>query len=427
MYNVYVETYGCSANQNNSEIIRGILSRAGFCMVSSEKNADIAIINTCIVKGPTLQKMFSRIKEAAASKKVIVAGCMADVPSQVFRIKKLNDKISFVGSHHIREIGKVAADVLRGKHASVTEFKDEVKLCMPKIRENKVIGITQILEGCRGDCSFCLTRFAKGRLFSYPKEQILKNIKGDIESGCKEIWLTSQDNAAYGIDLKGKYRLPDLLRDILKIKGNFKIRLGMMNPNHVVLILNELIECYRDEKMYKFLHIPVQAGSDRVLKDMNRKYKVKDFVKIVSAFKAKFSDMMLSTDIICGYPTETSDFRETLELINKIQPDVVNISRYWPMPGTPAALLRQLADEEIMKRSNALSRMFTDLVSAKNKKFVGMNAECLVDKKGFENTWLCRDGNYRLVAVKSDGKIMGKTILVRLKKAFAHYLIGEII
>src|SRR4030042_1551737 len=115
MYNVYVETYGCSANQNNSEIIKGLLTRAGFCTVSSEKNADIVIINTCIVKGITLQKMFSRIEEAAASRKVIVAGCLADVPAQVSKIRKVNDKISFVGSHHIKEIGKVAADLILGK------------------------------------------------------------------------------------------------------------------------------------------------------------------------------------------------------------------------------------------------------------------------------------------------------------------------
>jgi len=426
MYNIYIETYGCSANQNNSEIIKGLLSRLGFCIVASEKNADVVIVNTCIVKGPTLQKMFSRIK--SIRKKVIVAGCMADVPAQVFRIKKLNEKISFVGSHHVKDIGKAVADVINGKQGLLVEPNDEVKLCMPKMRENNVIGITQILEGCLGDCSYCITRFAKGRLFSYPKEQILKNIKADLAAGCKEIWITSQDNAAYGLDLKGKYRLPDLINDILKIKGNFRVRLGMMNPNHVVSMLRELIECYKDERMYKFLHIPVQAGSDQVLKSMNRKYKVRDFVKIVSEFRKHFPDMMLSTDIICGYPTETSDnFRETLELVKQIQPDVVNISRYWPMPGTPAALLEQLLSDEVMKRSNALSRMFTDIISAKNQKFVGSNVECLADKRGFDDTWLCRDDNYRLVAVRSQGKLLGKIILARIKKSFAHYLIGEII
>jgi len=428
MYNIYIETYGCSANQNNSEIIAGILTRAGFNIIISEKDADIAIINTCIVKGKTLQKMFSRIENVSRNKRVIVTGCMADIPSQVSRLKRLGKEISFVGSHHIKEIAKVVGNVIRGKEVELTRHKDEIKLCMPKIKANNVIGITQILEGCLGNCTYCITRFAKGSLFSYPKEQIIINIKADLDGGCKEIWLTSQDNAAYGLDTEENEKLTDLLADILKIKGRFLIRLGMMNPNHVVPIIDKLIECYKDEKMFKFLHLPLQSGSDKVLKDMNRKYKVKDFVKIVSAFKAKFPDMMLGTDIICGYPTETSDdFRETLELMNKIQPDIINISRYWPMPGTPAALIKQLPDEEIMKRSNALSRMFTDLVSAKNKKFVGMNAECLVDKKGFENTWLCRDGNYRLVAVKSDGKILGKTILVRLKKAMPHYLIGEII
>jgi MiaB-like tRNA modifying enzyme len=425
MYNVYVETYGCSANQNNSELMTGILARRGLNIVSNEKLADIIIVNTCIVKGPTINKIFARIKELAkGDKKLIIAGCMASIPEQVKKIKKIA-KASFLGSHNIKDIARAVKDIMEGKNIQLTDIKDEIKLCIPKIRKGKIIGITQILEGCPGECSYCITRFAKGRLFSYPEQEILKNIQADLDAGCKEIWLTSQDNSAYGVDGK-KTNLAELLRNILKIKRKFMIRLGMMNPNHVIPILDELIECYKDKRVYKFLHIPLQSGSDSVLKDMNRKYKAKDFLKIVEEFRKNFPEMSLATDIICGYPTETAeDFEKSLEIARKIQPDIVNISRYWPMKGTKASKLEQLNQKEIIKRTSELMNLFDNLAFEKNKKIVNKEYECLVDKKGFDNTWLCRNENYKLIAIKSSKKLLGEKIKVKITKAMPHYILGE--
>ncbi len=423
MYNVYIETYGCSANQNNSEIMVGLLERAGFNVVSNKNIADIAIVNTCVVKGPTLQRMISRIKKLG-SKLLIVAGCMPDV--EVAKITTLAPKASLLGSHHIKEVCKVAKALIEGKKLIVTEHANEVKLCIPKTRQNPVIGITQISEGCVGNCTFCIVRRAKKKLFSYPSKEIVKNVKADLQAGCKEIWLTSQDNGAYGLDW-GERKLPGLLNSILLVPGIFYVRLGMLNPNNVLPILDKLIECYKNKKMFNFLHLPLQSGSDTILKSMLRQYNIKDFIKIVNAFR-KVMPITLSTDVICGYPTETkADFTKTLELIKKVEPDVINISRFWPMPGTEAKKLKQISIGEVKKRSSKLLSLANSISLAKNKKLIGLRCMCLVDRKGFDGTWLSRNSDYKLVVLRSRENLLGKSVDVKITDAMSHYLIGELI
>ena len=191
--NIYIETYGCSANQNNGEIMAGMLERAGHIIVKDEKNSDINILNSCIVKGPTLQKMLSRVKELS-SKKLIVAGCMPDVLSK--QILKIAPKAALLGSHHVNDVVKAVKSLIEGISVNLTSRQEEIHLCKPKNYKNKVIGITQISEGCLGDCSYCLVKLVKGPLNSYPQEDIIKNIQNDLDSGCKEIWITSQDCAS---------------------------------------------------------------------------------------------------------------------------------------------------------------------------------------------------------------------------------------
>jgi len=333
MYNIYIETYGCSANQSNSEIMAGLLASAGFNIVKNKDIADVIILNTCIVKGRTEQRMRSCI-EGFSKKKLVVAGCMPSAEAD--KIKKISPNAVLVGVHDFKKILLAVSAVIKGKQKDFLSERGEEMLCMPKIPFNKTVSITQISEGCSGNCSYCFTKLAKGDLFSYSEKSIIKSIKSDIAAGCKEIWITSQDNAAYGLDF-GSRMLPELLEKILAIKGKFLVRLGMMNPNNVLPILNDLIKCYKHEKMFKFLHLPLQAGSDAVLKSMNRNYDVKDFMKIINEFRKEIPDITISTDIICGYPTETrEDFEKTIEIIKKIKPDILNISKFWSMPRTQA-------------------------------------------------------------------------------------------
>ncbi len=428
-YNVYIESYGCYANQSNAEIIKGILASRGFNIINNEKIADVVIINTCVVKGPTLRKMEARIAHFSSRKaKLIVAGCMPEVYPD--RIKKLAPRASIVSVHHVREVAKVVKEVLEGRQIFLIGKSKEIKLNLPRVPQHKNIGITQIAQGCVHNCAYCIVRLVKGSLFSYPRHAILKDVKNMLIRGCKEVWLTSQDNACYGRD-RGKRELPELLREIFKLKGKkskFFVRVGMMHPASLALIIDKMLECYENEKMFKFLHLPVQSGSDKILKLMNRKYKIRDFLLIVNKFRKKFPQGTLSTDVIVGFPGETrEDFRKTMALIGKIKPEILNISKFWPMPGTKAALMKgQMNENEKKKRAIELMRLHNNICLERNKRFLGKRMRVLVDAKGFEDSWLARDGNYRLVIIKSNKNLLGKRLDVVVKSTARHYLFGKI-
>ena len=432
---IYLESYGCSANQNNAEIISGMLERKGFIVVKNpDIKADIAIINTCIVKGPTMQRMVFRIKELAKKySRLIVCGCFVDYAYE--RIKKLvkesNKKclLSLVGVKRITEINNSINKLLENQEINFIDIKSEVKLNKPKQSFNKIIGITQISEGCIGNCNYCAVKLAKGFLFSYPKKEIIQNVINDLASGCKEIWLTSQDNAIYGFDRK-KQELPGLLNEILKLKNRFFLRVGMMNPSSLKNILNEMVKLYKDKKMFKFLHIPVQSGSDSVLKDMNRPYKIRDFVEIISEFRKEFPEITISTDIIVGYPTETQqDFDKSLALIKLIQPDIVNLSRFWPMPRTKAAELKPLNKDIILERSKIMKNLIDEIAVEKNKKFIGREFKILIDEKSTRGNLIGRNENYKQILLPLNQKNVkiGNKVKVRIVDATKNDLRGRII
>ncbi|MEM3405734.1 MAG: tRNA (N(6)-L-threonylcarbamoyladenosine(37)-C(2))-methylthiotransferase [Candidatus Pacearchaeota archaeon] len=425
--NIYIESYGCSANQNNAEILKGILTKSGFNIVINERLADILIINTCIVKGPTEKKMERRISDLSKlNKSLIVAGCMPEVRSK--ELGKLKN-VFLLGTHHYKDILKLIYDI-RNKKYKIEEYlsyKKEIKLCLEKIKKNEVIGITQISEGCLGNCNFCITKLAKGKLFSYPQDKIIENIKKDLKSGCKEIWITSQDNASYGLE-RGKRELPDLLEKILSLKENFFVRVGMMNPNNVLPILNDLIRIYKNDKMFKFLHIPLQSGSNRILKEMNRYYKVEDFLYIVKKFRKEIPNITISTDIIVAYPSETEkDFKETIKVIKKIKPDIINYTKYWPMKGTKAAKEKQIDVKIAKERIKKLSEICKKISEEENKKWINWKGKIIIDE--FKNNLLiARNIFYKPIVLKTDDKkLLGKFVNVRVINSFTNYLLGEII
>ncbi len=393
MTKVYIENYGCSANRSNAEIIAGLLERAGCVVVTDEKaagSADIVILNTCIVKGPTENRAVRRIKEITrAGNHLIVSGCMAEAEPEL--IHELSEKAILVGPDHIREITK-AVDVILGrrKPGHFIGRQHEIKLLLPKRRYNKVIGIIQISEGCDGNCAYCITRLAKGKLRSYSPEKIITEAKQSLRDGVREIWLTSQDCAAYG------HGLPDLLHDISQLKGRFLVRLGMMNPNNVMRVLDELIEAFKEEKIFKFLHIPVQSGNDDVLKSMKRRYSADDFRRIISRFRDAMPDMTISTDIICGFPGETEEqFNDSVELVRKIKPDVLNISRFWPRPGTAAEKMEgQMHGNVTKERSKKLQKEFEKIALERNKAWTGWKGPVLIDEKGKPGTGTMVGRNY---------------------------------
>jgi MiaB-like tRNA modifying enzyme len=430
---IYIETYGCAANQNNSEIISGILTSSGYKMTNNEDIASIIIINSCVVKGKTENKTIRRIQDITKDnpkKLLIIAGCITE--TNAMQIKKIAPSIILLGTHHIKEIVKLIKDyeenkLGKEKQEEYLSEQNEEKLLSPKIPSNKLISITQISEGCDGFCTYCKTRMAKGKLFSYPKEDILKSIKSDLQNGAKEIWITSQDNANYGMDKFGR-ELPLLLNEILKLKHKFKLRLGMMDPNNVLPIIDELIEIYKNPKMYKFLHIPLQSASNSVLKSMNRLYKIEQAQKIIDKFKLAFPDIVIATDIIVGYPSERDiDYKETLEFVKKNKFDVFNLSKMSIHKGTPASKLLPLDPKIIHTRTSELMEVHRQTALENKNKFLNKKINVFVNKRLGGNLFEARDENYNIVLLNTEKKVLGKTIDVKVKNLGIHHMIGEII
>ena len=423
MAKIFIKTFGCSANYNNSEIMAGLLIEAGHKIIDKSKDAELVIINTCTVKLPTENRVKRSIRNfLKLNRKIIVAGCMPEVQKDM--LKNISPKLSFVGVHHTKKIVNAVNNVINGSLVDLTGKRNETKLNIPVKRKNSIIQIIQISEGCNGMCTYCIVRLAKGKLFSYPEEEIIKQAKSAVKGGCKEIWLTSQDNSAYGQDINTN--LVSLLEKIISIKGDFKIRIGMMDPNNLTLILDDLIKLIKSDKIFKFFHIPVQSGNDDILKKMERPYTIKEFKKIIKKLRKETPEITISTDIICGFPSETEEqFNDSVKLIKEIKPDVLNISRFWPRPGTKAALMKNQVHGRITKkRSQILTREFNKICTKKNKKWLGWKGEILVDEIGQEGSFIGRNYCYKPVVIKSKNNLLGKKVNVKINKTTNHTLRG---
>jgi MiaB-like tRNA modifying enzyme len=353
MKKVYASVYGCPSNIADYEIALGLLKRAGFEIVGDAKKSDLNLIFTCVVKAPSENRMIEKIQQLTKlDKPLIVAGCMTKTSQRM--IEKINPNASLLGPDSIEHVAEVVRAALEGKKVIFVSDERKTKLSLSRLRKNKNVGIITISTGCNQSCSYCCVRFARGKLFSYPVNGILADVKQAIKDGCEEIWLTSQDNDSYSYN---EVKLPQLLKEVCKIPGDFKIRVGMMNPTYIKneKLLCDLIESYKNDKVQKFLHIPVQSGSDRILRAMKRGYTVAEFEKIVEQLRKEIPEIYISTDIIVGFPSESkTDFNQTVELIKRMKPNKVNISKFGARPGTEAAKMKQMPVETINERSRKL-------------------------------------------------------------------------
>ena len=420
MKKVFIKTYGCSFNFSDSENMAGLLKESGkYKLVNSEDEADIVIINSCTVKNSAETKFWRDVRNVKKIK--ILAGC---VPQAEKNRSKFHG-YSVVGTNQINNIVHVIDETIAGNTVQLLKKESNPRLNIPKVRRNDVIEIVPINEGCLGSCNFCITKFARGHLLSYDPNEIVKHVRNALNDNVKEIWLTSQDTACYGYDINTN--IVNLLKKILEMNRHFKIRLGMGNPDFLPDYLDDLIEVYKDPRMFKFLHIPVQSGSNSVLKVMKRDYDVETFVNIVKKFRKTHPNITLSTDIICGYPDETDDeFQETIDLIKKVRPDVLNISRFWPRPGTIAAKMKQLPSHIIKQRSVELTKLFHIISTENNKKWLDWKGKIIIDEIGKNNSLVGRNYAYKPVIIKENLNL-GEETEVKIVKTTKHDLRAEII
>jgi threonylcarbamoyladenosine tRNA methylthiotransferase CDKAL1 len=419
---IFIDVYGCSANMADWEMAAGLLREAGHSIVPDPEGADASVVLTCTVKTPTENKVVKRIRELSEGEGVlVVAGCMPK--AQRGLVAEVVPDASMVGPDDLLSIVDVVESALAGVRVEAVDGGPMDRSCLPRVRRNPVIHIAPIASGCLGDCSYCIVKHARGRLHSFPAEMIGEDARRAIEGGCREIWVTAEDTASYR---DGDVRLPELLDSITGLDGRFYVRVGMMTPNQAEPIVDDLIESYRSDKVFKFLHVPVQSGNDEVLRRMNRRYTASDFRGLVAGFREAIPDVSLSTDIICGFPGETEEqFADSLRLVQEIQPDALNISRFWPRPGTEAAELNgQLHGRETKGRSRELSSLWRSLLAEKNRGWVGWVGEAVIDEEGKDETMVGRNLAYKPIVVKAPVKL-GEIITVRITEAKGSYLLGE--
>ena len=421
MAKIWVEAYGCSASFSDSEMISGLILNGGHTLAESSHDSDLNLIVTCSVKDATANKMVHRIKESN-SKPLVVAGCLPKAEQKT--VEKFAENASLLGPNSIGKTLEVIRSTLDGKKVVELQDSDIRKVGLPKIRLNPAIGIVEIASGCMSECTFCQTKLAKGDLQSYRIGDIVRQVNTELSDGCSEIWLTSTDNGCYGFDIDTN--LPEMINSVSDIPEKFFIRVGMMNPMYMPRIRNELLKSFESNKIFKFLHIPVQSGSDKVLNDMKRGHTAKTFRDTVEKFRNKFPNFSISTDIIVGFPTETEDdFNMTLNLLEETRPDIVNLSRYSQRPGTDAAEMVQIDVSEVKKRSKIAYERISKISKEINQSWIGWEGQVMFDEE-YEEQVRGRNFAYKPIFVNERPKIR-QISSVRITDATTHGLIGKIL
>ena len=427
VWKVFIKNFGCSSNVADGEVLAGCLAEAGFHLVTLESEANLLIYNTCAVKGPTENRIIDDLKHAPKDKKIVVAGCLPKIS-----FERLLREVHFdgaVGPAVGGEIVDVVKRVLAGeKVVNLAAIKEKPLLSLPRQTSNPVISIVPINYGCLGSCTYCCVVFARGHLRSYSIKEVVERVQRDYVAGTREFWVTSQDTASYGRDLGTD--LAELLTELGRLPGDFRVRVGMMTPNLVTEMQTRLIAAFDNPKIFKFLHLPVQSGDDTVLQHMRRFYTEAEFKGIVNTFRNEFSQLTLATDVIVGFPGETKEaFENTLKLLEVVKPDIVNVSKFFARPKTVAARMKDglVEKEEIKRRSTVASELAKRLSTERNLRWVGWTGEVLVDEKGkLECSWVGRNFAYKPIAIKSNDNLMGKTLQVKVVEACGTYLKGEL-
>ncbi|MBQ2831518.1 tRNA (N(6)-L-threonylcarbamoyladenosine(37)-C(2))-methylthiotransferase [Methanobrevibacter sp.] len=421
----YIESYGCTFNKADAQIIAGVLVENDIVIVDDIESADVIIVNTCYVKLPTENKMIhkiQRLQEKYPEKKIVVSGCMVEIDPE--KLDKIGPNCSWIGPHQLNKSADVVMDTYCGEVIRECGFSKDTKVGVPKLTDDSLIHIIQICEGCLGACTFCCTRFARGPLNSYPIADIVEEARMAIENGACEIQLTAQDTAAFGRD-SGE-NLSDLIKEVANLKGDFRVRVGMMHPKNVLGNADEIIDAIKHPKVYDFIHLPVQSGSDKVLSDMRRGHTIIQYLDIVSKFRNEIPDLTLAVDIIVGYPTENDDdFDQTVKFLENVKPSLIHLSKYQHRKGALSSSLREVPFDVMKKRSKFLSEIKSKITENENRELVGTTQKVLVVEKGSKGGFIAKTDSYIPVIV--DDVKLGSFVKVKITDATATYLKSELL
>jgi len=416
MARYHIETYGCTSNRGESAAIERALRAGGHHPVDGPEAADVAILNTCTVVEKTERNMLRRAQELdeETPADLVVTGCMALAQGDAFREAGVDAEIL-----HWDEVPEF---VLNGECPTVTPDVEPVL--------DGVVGILPIARGCMSDCSYCITKQATGKIDSPSVADNVEKARALVHAGAKELRITGQDTGVYGWD-RGERKLHVLLERICEdIDGEFRVRVGMANPKGVHGIREDLAAVFAEQdKLYNFLHVPVQSGSDDVLGDMRRQHTVDEYVEVVETFDEYLEEWTLSTDFVVGFPTETDhDHAQSLALLRETRPEKVNVTRFSKRPGTDAADMKGLGGTLKKERSSEMTDVKMDVVGAAYEDMVGETRSVLVVEDGTEDSLVGYDRAYRQVAVpgaQTAGLELGDVVDVEITGQNTVYALGR--
>ena len=411
----YVETYGCQQNEADSEKIRGYLAMSGYRIVQGPEGADVVVMNTCAIREHAEQRVFGNLgalthtKRRHEGQRIFLCGCMAGEAKVYERIKRSYPFVDGVFStHHLWQFPEILWNVLsRGKRQFYVEDEPgSIAEGIPQARDNTLKSWVSIMYGCNNFCTYCIVPYVRGRERSRKKEDILAECRALIEAGSKDITLLGQNVNSYGKDLYDDFDFADLLAEIVKIPGEFLVRFMTSHPRDAGKKLFDTMAA--SPKIAKQLHLPFQSGSSRVLKAMNRHYDREKYLELVTYAKTVMPDLVLTSDVIVGFPGETEEeFEETISLIQQVHYDSLFTFIFSPRPGTPAAGMEDpTPKEEKNRRFDRLCAVQNSISEQIHADYIGKTLRCLVDGKDKELLTARTEGG-RLVRLQGGDDLIG--------------------
>ena len=422
---VYLERYGCAQNQGEGAAIGRDLERRGHRLVDRPEGADAAVLVTCAVIGPTESRMVRRWRSLSETvPRTIVTGCLVPLRSELLRGPG-RDRTDLVPIRDQPLIPSLVERAIPGPSEGAPPPPSGGPGRLPLAPRPPVAEEVVIAQGCTSACSYCFSRLARGGLKSVPLPEVLRRVRTALARGAVEVRITSLDTAAWGRDRDDGLRLPDLLRAVAELPGEAMLRVGMMSPQSLAPILPDYLDALATGRYYRFLHLPVQSGSDRVLAAMHRGYDVEEFRHQVDAARRRFPDLMLSTDAIVGFPGETEeDHLATERLIESIGPETVNVTRFSPRPGTPAAHLPPVGPRVAKRRSRSLTALRLRVSRHRLERWIGHAGPSRVVEHGPGTSTVARLPNY-LPVVLGSRHDLGAALSLRVEGARTTYLLGR--
>lgn len=431
-----VTTFGCQMNARDSEKLSGILQQVGYALTENEEDADFVIYNTCTVRDNANQRVYGRLgflnslKKKKPHMKIALCGCMMQEPSVIEKIQKSYRFVDLIfGTHNLFKFAQLLTTMFESDRMIIDIWKetDQIVEELPVTRKYFYKSGINIMFGCNNFCSYCIVPYVRGRERSRDPKEIIREIEHLVSDGVVEIMLLGQNVNSYGKTLEDPITFAQLLTEVEKIEGLQRIRFMTSHPKD---LSDELIEVMKNSrKICRHLHLPVQAGSNRILKAMNRNYTKEQYLELVAKIRRAIPDISITTDLIVGFPGETlADVEETIDVVKQVQYDNAFTFIYSKRTGTPAAAMENQVPEEVVKEGfDKLLKVVQDTAKERARLLQGQTMEALVEEVNEHDPSLMtgRLSNNMLVHFPADPSLIGKLVMVSLDECHGFYYTGH--